>query len=403
VSRRPPRPAHRRSALAAVALAALALGLWAPTAGVAGPSLPAIQGKIARARGELAQVRGRGRVLTTDIAAISGRIRALQGDIGRLQRREGRLQAALDRERAELARLQGELRAARARLVALRARLARARRVLAQRLVALYESDRADLVSVVLDARGFADLLERGHYLAEIGAQDQRIIAAVREARAATQHTVRRLAVLETRQQAVTSAIQSRRDQVAGVRRALERRRASFDRRRAQRAALLARVRNQAAHLRHRLDFLASQQAAIERRIAAASGMPAGALRGGGRFIWPVNGPITSPFCERRAWEACHPGVDIGVPSGTPIHAAGSGRVILAGPASGYGNYTCIGHGGGVSTCYAHQSAILVHVGQSVARGQVIGRVGCTGRCYGPHLHFEVRVNGAVTNPLNYL
>jgi len=70
---------------------------------------------------------------------------------------------------------------------------------------------------------------------------------------------------------------------------------------------------------------------------------------------------------------------------------------------SGYGNYTCIDHGGGVSTCYGHQSAIHVGVGQHVTQGQVIGLVGCTGLCFGDHLHFEVRINGAVTNPLNYL
>jgi murein DD-endopeptidase MepM/ murein hydrolase activator NlpD len=112
---------------------------------------------------------------------------------------------------------------------------------------------------------------------------------------------------------------------------------------------------------------------------------------------------VTSPFCERRAWEACHPGIDIGVPSGTPIRAAGSGVVQIAGWTGGYGNYTCIGHGGGVSTCYGHQSSIQVSVGQQVSKGQVIGLSGCTGLCFGDHLHFEVRVNGSVTNPIDWL
>ena len=69
----------------------------------------------------------------------------------------------------------------------------------------------------------------------------------------------------------------------------------------------------------------------------------------------------------------------------------------------GYGNFTCIQHTGAMATCYAHQSVIRVSVGQQVSQGQVIGLTGCTGRCFGPHLHFEVRINGAVTNPLNYL
>ena len=105
----------------------------------------------------------------------------------------------------------------------------------------------------------------------------------------------------------------------------------------------------------------------------------------------------------QRSWESCHPGIDIGVPSGTPIRAAGNGNVVIAGWVSGYGNYTCIDHGGGVSTCYGHQSAILVHVGQQVNQGDVIGRVGETGAATGDHLHFEVRVNGTPVQPLDWL
>jgi len=120
-------------------------------------------------------------------------------------------------------------------------------------------------------------------------------------------------------------------------------------------------------------------------------------------MIWPVNGPITSPFCEARAWESCHPGIDIGVPAGTPIQAAAAGTVSIAGPNDGYGNYTCLDHGGGVSTCYAHQNTIAVSVGEQVSQGQVIGTVGCTGLCFGDHLHFEVRVNGSVVDPMGYL
>jgi peptidoglycan DL-endopeptidase CwlO len=149
------------------------------------------------------------------------------------------------------------------------------------------------------------------------------------------------------------------------------------------------------------LKALQKEQARIEGTLS--NGSNGGPVQGNGHFIWPVNGPITSPFCERRSWESCHPGIDIGVGTGTPIHAAGSGTVALAGPAGGYGNYTCINHGGGLSTCYAHQSQINVSVGQHVSQGQVIGLVGCTGLCFGAHLHFEVRVNGGVVNPLNYL
>ena len=106
---------------------------------------------------------------------------------------------------------------------------------------------------------------------------------------------------------------------------------------------------------------------------------------------------------EPRPWEACHPGIDIAAPTGTPIRAADGGRVAIAGWTGGYGNYTCIQHSASLSSCYGHQSSIGVSVGQQVSKGQVIGAVGSTGHSTGPHLHFEVRINGAVTNPLNYL
>ena len=106
---------------------------------------------------------------------------------------------------------------------------------------------------------------------------------------------------------------------------------------------------------------LRAEQAKIQARLAAVAGPAArrGPIRhGSGGLIWPVNGPITSPFCERRAWEACHPGIDIGVPSGTPIRAAAAGSVVLmqtTATSGGYGNFTCIQHTGVMSTCYAHQ------------------------------------------------
>jgi murein DD-endopeptidase MepM/ murein hydrolase activator NlpD len=98
-----------------------------------------------------------------------------------------------------------------------------------------------------------------------------------------------------------------------------------------------------------------------------------------------------------------HEGIDLGAPYGTPIAAAAAGVVIYAGWLGGYGNLTVIDHGGGLATAYGHQSSIVVGVGQSVARGEIIGYVGSTGHSTGPHLHFEVRVNGQPVDPLGYL
>ncbi|HEU4703062.1 MAG TPA: peptidoglycan DD-metalloendopeptidase family protein, partial [Conexibacter sp.] len=253
---------------------------------------------------------------------------------------------------------------------------------------------------------GFADLLENGAYLQRIGEQDRAIITAVRDAKAQMAFAARRLGALERRQQRIAMEITARRNAVARVRVDVQGKRNAIGDVRDQKQQLLGSVRAHAHDIHEDIEALQAEQAKIEAKLRSAQGfgsVPAGPIRGGGRFIWPVNGPITSPFCEARSWESCHPGVDIGVPAGTPIRAGGSGTVVIAGYNGGYGNYTCIDHGGGVSTCYAHQSAIHVGVGQHVSQGQVIGLVGNTGFSFGAHLHFEVRVNGAVTQPLNYL
>ncbi|WP_246278069.1 M23 family metallopeptidase [Phytohabitans rumicis] len=135
------------------------------------------------------------------------------------------------------------------------------------------------------------------------------------------------------------------------------------------------------------------------------------ALRPGARLLMPVQGWKSSDFGMRydpyyRVWQL-HAGVDIAAGGGQPIYAAADGRVIRSGWNGGYGNYTCISHGSyrgrGLSTCYAHQSRILVWPGQRVRRGQVIGRVGTTGASTGYHLHFEVRLSGSPVQPLNWL
>jgi murein DD-endopeptidase MepM/ murein hydrolase activator NlpD len=98
-----------------------------------------------------------------------------------------------------------------------------------------------------------------------------------------------------------------------------------------------------------------------------------------------------------------HEGIDLGAPYGTPIHAAADGVVVYCGWMDGYGNLTVIDHGGGIATAYGHQSSIAVGCNQQVTQGQVIGAVGSTGHSTGPHLHFEVRVNGTPVDPLGYL
>jgi murein DD-endopeptidase MepM/ murein hydrolase activator NlpD len=135
------------------------------------------------------------------------------------------------------------------------------------------------------------------------------------------------------------------------------------------------------------------------RNVVAWSGtVPKDAKRGSGSFGWPVSGYITQKYSE------VHPAVDIGVVIGTPVKAADSGYVAVVGRSdTGYGRYILIDHGNGYQSLYGHLSVIYVEVGQSVGKGQTIGLSGNTGKSTGPHLHFEIKLNGVRRNPFIYL
>ena len=389
-----------------IVVALLPLALWAALPMLSEGSPRSIGSKIEQKKRQIAAKKGRERVLSTTITRYSRRINSLQGDITVLQRREVAIQTDLDAKRAELARTQEELRQERIRLARLRARLAEARVALADRLVQLYKADRPDVVTVVLESDGFSDLLERTEFMRRVSDQDARIIDRVRTARAEAKRTEARLDKLEDKQIRIAREIEVRRDAVARIKGQLVDRRDAFSRVRSAKSTALASTRDARQHLEGDLAALEKENAKIQARLAAAPNGTApgaaGPIRpGSGGMIWPVNGSIVSPFGMR--WGRLHAGVDIAVPAGTPIRAAKSGRVILLGWTGGYGNYTCVGHGGGVSTCYAHQSRYATSNGASVSQGQVIGYVGCTGPCFGDHLHFEVRVGGAPVNPMGYL
>ncbi|MFN2608450.1 MAG: murein hydrolase activator EnvC [Acidimicrobiales bacterium] len=162
------------------------------------------------------------------------------------------------------------------------------------------------------------------------------------------------------------------------------------------------------------LETLIRQRSAAVAAAAAAAGGGGGS--GGGPvapgtqvgsgnpssygLIWPIHAVVTSEFGPR--WGGFHPGIDIAGSYGTPIAAAKAGTVVFAGPNDGYGNFVVIDHGGGLSTAYAHQSSIAVSEGQRVSQGQVIGFEGSTGFSTGPHVHFEVRIDGVAQNPRLY-
>jgi murein DD-endopeptidase MepM/ murein hydrolase activator NlpD len=386
-----------------LAVAALPLVLWAALPLLSDADTPgSLQNKIDSAKGKIEHHRARERVLTSDISAANQRIGSLQSDITQLQTKQVRLQTNLEAKRAELAQIQEDLRRERAKLARLRDRLARARILLADRLVRSYKDDAPDVVTVVLEADGFSDLLERAEYMERISDQDARLIDRVTVAKTEAVATARKLDKLEQRAQEVARQIEAEVAQVVQVKGGLIDRRDQFAAVRADKAEMLASTRASRQEVEEHLAGLEKEQSAVLARLQGSSSPVSGPIKqGSGGLVWPVSGPVTSGFGYR--WGRLHAGVDIAVPVGTAVHAAQSGRVAIAGWVGGYGNYVCIQHAGALSTCYGHNSSLGVSVGQSVSQGQVISASGNTGNSTGPHVHFETRINGNPVDPMGYL
>jgi murein DD-endopeptidase MepM/ murein hydrolase activator NlpD len=379
-------PARR---FVALALAAALAGVIALALAGGAPAQD-LQSQLDEKRAQLEQAKAREGVLTTEISRYSDQIEQLRGEVATLQNRIAIVEA-------ELARKEAELKREKRRLEILRARLQRSLEVLSDRLVAIYKSDEPDALTVILDSSGFDDLLTRVEYLRRIQSNDTSIAERVRDLRNETKATVERV-------RAARNAIAAKRDELERTRAELAARQSDLSAARSRSQGALTEVRQNEQELHGDVaDLQAQIQAQLQAAQSSTPALPAGPVQGpsSSGLIWPVNGPVVSGFGMR--WGSMHEGIDIAVPAGTPIRAAASGRVVIAAYTGGYGNYTCIDHGGGLSTCYAHQSSYATSTGSSVEQGQVIGSVGCTGHCFGDHLHFEVRVNGAAVDPLGYL
>ena len=383
---------------------ALPLLLWAalPVVSVGDPAEEAarLERRIDSARERVERRLGTERALRGDIRSYSQRIDRLEGRIGELRGRQQRLQADLDTKQAQLSRIQTQLREERARLVRLRERLKETRQALSGRMVEIYKMGDPGLLEVVLNSDGFAELLERGEFIARISEADRKIIEEVRRAREDAVVTEKRLDELEDRQRELRDAVRTRRDQVADTKGELIGTRVGARRTQEGKENALQKVGSERREIEEDLEAMEAQQEKIQRKLQAA--VAGGPIRSGsGALIFPTNGAFTSPFGQR--WGRLHAGIDLASATGTPIRAADSGRVVLRGFTGGYGNYTCIQHSASLSTCYAHQSRYAVASGQNVRKGQVIGYVGNTGNSTGAHLHFEVRVNGSPRDPMGYL
>jgi murein DD-endopeptidase MepM/ murein hydrolase activator NlpD len=357
---------------------------------VAAASGQSLESKLSEKQSELSQQKEQKGVLTTQISRYSDQVDQLAGEVAVLRNREAIVEQ-------ELREVKARLRREKERLDQLRGHLRRSLNALRNRLVAIYRSDEPDALTVILESDGFDDLVNRYEYLQRIEERDAAIVDRVRFLRNDSRSTVARIE--EAKEEIAAKEAELERTRVQ-----LEARKSELDAARDRKAAALDDVEGNIQRLEGDIsDIQADIQAQIQEATSTSTEpLPAGPIQGGANgYIWPVNGPVTSPFGPR--WGRMHEGIDIAVPSGTPIRATASGTVILAAYTSGYGNYTCVDHGGGLSSCYAHQSSYATSQGASVSQGEVIGYVGCTGSCFGDHLHFEIRVNGAAVDPLGYL
>jgi murein DD-endopeptidase MepM/ murein hydrolase activator NlpD len=362
----------------------------------------AIDARLQNVQAKLAWAERRQKELSTQLDSVDARLRALSARVGDVSARLVTIEHDLALHEEKLDRLTELYNVETARFLSLKRQYAITVERLDQRLVELYEGGEPSTLEVLLSSRSFSDLISSAEYVDTLRVQDARIVGQIlparKEARAQRLRTQQFRAVVA----AETRTIRVRTEQVRSVERTLFLQKHRLATARSSRRESLIQVNESKREFLHEAAGLSAASAALAARIQGSSGYsPADSTPSAAGLIWPVTGPVVSPFGMR--WGRMHTGIDIGVPYGTPIHAAASGRVVYAGWMDGYGNLVAIDHGRGLSTAYAHQSQIGVSLGQTVSQGQVIGYVGCTGHCFGPHLHFEVRINGTPVDPMGYL
>ncbi len=322
------------------------------------------------------------------VASISEQLRAIEADLDAAQKEYKAIEAKRKYTEQQI-ETNAEILEKTERDLAVR------NRVLSKRMRDIYENGQVNYLDVLLGANDFTDFATRMEILKRVLNQDATLIAKV---------TAERQLVLEKR-----AALERDRASLIDLQKAAEATRQLAEKRRQERKAVLDSAvyeRDMAEQAYQELAEMSRQIEQMIRNIQSGRSGNAGSV-GSGRMIWPLSGPITSPYGWRThpifGTARYHSGVDIGADYGDPILAADGGVVIYADWMGGYGNAVIIDHGRGISTLYGHNSELLVGEGQRVSKGQVIARAGSTGYSTGPHCHFEVRVNGSPTNPMDYL
>jgi len=277
----------------------------------------------------------------------------------------------------------------------------------------IYINGRLSYLDVVIGSKDFSDFANRLEVLKRIIDSDITLINEIKKERAD----------IEAHKQ----KLEADRAKLVELEKAALAKQAEIEQKKAERNVVLQKAQNDRATAMQAIEELnassAQVSAMLKERQAARSAAAAAAaaaaqssggqgasdnwVQGTGQLGWPVSGEITSPYGYRvhPIWGTTiyHSGIDIGVDEGTPVHAADGGVVVWSGWMGGYGYAVVIDHGNGLSTLYGHNSELAVDEGQSVAKGQVISYAGSTGNSTGPHVHFEVRVNGDPVDPMGYL
>lgn len=392
-----------RRFVAAVGLV-LALGAAAPaSADTPASGKAAVDARIAALQAEIAASKAHEGVLTTQLSAVTSELASAQASVDAAEANVSALEAELSVARTRLDNVTALLAKQTQRLDRFRAEYVKAVAILEARVRAAYIDGPPDVVSFLVSASSFDEVIDSVELLSRIGAQDRRVADQVESARKAA--AAQRLDTIETRrlQAAAVAEISTRTAEarVAQDRLTEERDRLAAGQSLAESA--LADTRESREDYLQEVEALEAQSAALAARIKGAQtdAGSTGTAQASSGFIWPCDGVVTSGFGMR--WGRMHEGIDIGCAYGTPVRAAAAGTVIYAGWFGGYGNLVVLDHGNGLSTAYAHASSILVSADQSVAQGQTVSLVGSTGHSTGPHLHFEVRVNGQAVDPLGYL
>jgi murein DD-endopeptidase MepM/ murein hydrolase activator NlpD len=365
-----------------------------------------IDGRIDILQKKIETARQREGVLTSEIEVVSDKINQLQDDVDSASARLNELETVLALHQRKLDRLNQLYQLQTRKLVFLQRQHKAATKRVNKRVVEIYTTEPTSTLNVVLESSSFSELLDQLDFLNEIASQDEKVTREVKRAKEQMQEI--RNATRKTRRQvaATTREVAARTLEQRAVRDRLAWDQRELATARRDKRATLANVREDKADALEHMRSLQEQSATLAARIRSAQSSspvvqaPTGEPSAAG-FIWPVHGVLTSGYGWR--WGRMHEGIDLAVPVGTPVVAAAAGTVIVAGWFGGYGNLVVVDHGNGFSTAYGHNTSVTVGVGQFVAQGQLVSYSGSTGHSTGPHVHFEVRVNGSPVDPLGYL